>query len=82
MAPELYERESTSNGVHDLPPEYVGSPSEYAEADEVSDAVTLLAKVAAGTALSGSLLAILVGVVLVSCVICSFLAIAASAVFQ
>lgn len=59
------------------PPEYVGAPREYADAAEVPESVSLLAKVLAGEVLSWAVIALVVGLLALGCAACflaSFLA--------
>ena len=58
-------------------PETVGAPSAYADAAEVPEAVSLLARVLAGGVLSWAIIALVVGLLALGCALCflaSFLA--------
>ena len=59
------ERES-----HKAPPEYVGAPSEFANAAEVPESVSLLAKIVAGGVLSWSVVALVAGLLALGCAAC------------
>jgi uncharacterized membrane protein len=51
-------------------PEYVGAPTEYANAAEVPESVSLLAKVLAGGVLTWIVVVAVLGVLAAGCAIC------------
>lgn len=51
-------------------PEFVGAPTEYADAAEVPEAVGLLAKILAGGLLTWSALVAVIGAVGLVCLVC------------
>ena len=62
-------------------PEFVGAPTEYADAQEVPEAISFLAKLVAGGVLTWSLLAGLAILLMVGCMICGLLAFGAGGLF-
>lgn len=53
--------------------EYVGAPTEYANRDEVPEAVSFLAKLFAGGAIAWGVLVAVIGLCALACVICGVL---------
>jgi hypothetical protein len=78
MSPELHEQARDSYGSEARPerPVTVGSPTEYAEAVEVPEAIGALAQIVAGVGIAFPAVVVIV-VVLGSCMICALVAIAA-----
>lgn len=78
MAPELYEQEHEAYSLEPLDegPAYVGAPSEYAEEDEVSEAVGLLATILAGIGIFSPIVVFLL-VLLASGFVCAMVVIIA-----
>jgi hypothetical protein len=62
--------------------EFVGAPTEYADAAEVPEVVSIVAKVITGGLLSWTVLAAVLTVLALSCAICAFLSYAAGVVLR
>lgn len=78
MPPEMYEQEGDIYRLDDIAsePEYLGAPTEYAEEAEVSEAVGMLATIAAGIGLATPVLIGLMTLVF-GCVVCVAIVVAA-----
>lgn len=65
---------SDEDAAQPAPVEYVGAPTEYADAQEVPESINFLAKLVAGGILTWTVIAAVAGVLLLACVICAGLA--------
>jgi hypothetical protein len=72
MLPE-HEEHGPLDAVDDNQPQFVGAPTEFADRDEVPEAVSLLAKILAGGVLTWTVL-VAVGIILtIGCSLCAIL---------
>lgn len=78
MLPEQFDREeqpqSSQDSYRKQKVEYVGAPTEYADRDEVPEAVGMIAKILAGGAITSSLLGAVLLILALSCTVCAFAA--------
>jgi hypothetical protein len=64
------------------PVQYVGSPTEYADAEEMPEAISLFAKILAGGALTWAAAMVVLVILTVGCAACAILAFASGLVLQ